>query len=79
MTALKTLIAKNYFEDDGVEQINEIVTSLEKQKQVTSQKKAKNNSCGEKQCALYFFVKKSLEISSPQSDSISSQSDSEDG
>jgi hypothetical protein len=28
-----------------VEQVNEIVTSLEKQKQVTSQKKAKNNSC----------------------------------
>ncbi len=81
MTALKTLIAKNYFEDDAVEQINETVTSLEKQKQVTSQKKAKNNSCGKKQCTLDFFVKKSLEISSPQSDSpgISSESDSEDG
>ncbi len=48
MTALKTLIAKNYFEDDAVEQINEIVTSLEKQKQVKSQKKVKNNSCGKK-------------------------------
>jgi hypothetical protein len=48
MTALESLIAKNYFEDDAVEQINETVTSLEKQKQVTSQKKAKNNSCGKK-------------------------------
>jgi Cdc6-like AAA superfamily ATPase len=55
MTALKTLIAKNYFEDDAAEQVIEIVTSLEKQKQVTSQKKEKNNSCGKKQCTLDFF------------------------
>jgi hypothetical protein len=75
MTALKTLIAKNYFEDDAVEQVNEIVTSLEKQKQVTSQKKAKNNSCGKKQCTLDFFVKKSLEISSQSDSSISSESE----
>jgi hypothetical protein len=78
MTALKTLIAKNYFEDDAVEQVNEIVTSLEKQKQVASQKKAKNSSCWKKQCTLDFFVKKSLEISSPQSNSMSSESDSEE-
>jgi hypothetical protein len=62
-----------------VEQVNEIVTSLEKQKQVASQKKAKNSSCWKKQCTLDFFVKKSLEISSPQSNSMSSESDSEEG
>jgi hypothetical protein len=52
---------------------------LEKRKQVTSQKKAKNNicgKCGKKQCTFDFFVKKSMEISSPQSDSMSSESDS---
>jgi hypothetical protein len=32
MTALITLIAKNYFEEDAVEHVNEIVTSLEKLK-----------------------------------------------
>ena len=29
MTVLKTLIAKNYFEDDAVEQVNEIVKNEE--------------------------------------------------
>jgi hypothetical protein len=54
--SIKNFNAKNYFEDDAVEQVNKIVTSLEKQKYVTSQKKAKNNSCWKKQCTLDFFV-----------------------
>jgi hypothetical protein len=52
---------------------------LEKQIQVTSQKKEKITlvvNVGKNKCTFDFFVKKSLEISSPQSDSMSSESDS---
>jgi hypothetical protein len=48
MTALKTLIAKNYFEDDAVEQINEIVTSLEKQKTSNKSKESEKQHLWEK-------------------------------
>jgi hypothetical protein len=58
MTVLKTLIAKNYFEDDAVEQVNEIVKNEEAKNEKQSQKKAKNNRCGKKQSTLNFFVKK---------------------
>ena len=76
MTVLKNLNAKNKFEDDAIEQANELVTSLGKQKLLTSQKIAKTNICGKKQRRLEFFVKNSLEISPPQSDSVS---ESEEG
>ena len=60
---------------ESLKQVNAIVEQVN---EIVSQKKAKNNSCWKKQCRLDFFVKKSLEISS-QSDSMSSESDSEEG
>jgi hypothetical protein len=48
---------------------------LEKQKTSNKSKESEKQQLWEKQCTLDFFVKKSLETSSPQSDSVSSESE----